>query len=133
MEKPVVEVAIAIIHHEGRYLITRRKGDVHLADLWEFPGGKRNGSETLEQCLLREAEEELGVQIKIDSLFCRLAHDYPDRTVLLHGYLCRLVSGTPKPLAAQELRWVSPAEVLSYPFPEANASFLKQLAQRAPG
>ena len=130
MEKPVVEVAVAIIHHEGRYLITRRKGDVHLADLWEFPGGKRNSGESLEQCLLREAEEELGVRIGIEALFGRLAHDYPDRKVVLHAYLCRLTAGEPKPLAAQELRWVSPAELLSYPFPEANASLLKQLAER---
>ena len=133
MGKPLVEVAIAIICHEGRYLITRRRRDVHLADLWEFPGGKRDAGETLEQCLFREVEEELGVQIRIETHFCRLEHDYPDRTVILQGYLCRLLAGDPKPLSSQELRWVSPSALLSYPFPEANLSFLKQLAERETG
>lgn len=130
MKKPPVEVAIAIIWKEGRYLITRRKSDVHLADLWEFPGGKRMAGETLEACLLREVEEELGVQVKIEKLFCRLEHDYADGTVILQGYLCRLVTGNPKPLASQELRWVLPSALLSYPFPEANVSLINRLAQR---
>lgn len=129
MEKPLVEVAIAIICHRGRYLITRRKKDVHLAGLWEFPGGKRTAKETLEQCLFREVKEELGVEIKIERPFCRFDHEYPDRKVILQGYLCRLLTGNPQPLAAQELQWVLPSALLSYHFPEANLPLLQQLAQ----
>ena len=133
MEKPIIEVAIAIIFHEGRYLITRRKRNVHLAGMWEFPGGKRTAEETLEQCLLREVEEELGVKITVETPFCRLDHEYADRTVILQGYLCRLLSGNPKPLAAQELQWVLPCDLLSYPFPEANLPLLEQLSKREIG
>lgn len=130
MKKPSVEVAIAIICDKGRYLITRRKSDVHLADLWEFPGGKRAEGESLEACLFREVAEELGVQIEIERMFCRLEHDYGDRQVILQGYLCRLLAGNPKPLAAQELKWVLPSSLHSYPFPEANAPLLKELARK---
>ena len=127
MNKPIIEVAIAIIFHEGRCLISRRRGAVHLPDRWEFPGGKRLPDETLEACLLREIEEELGVTIKIDRAALEMDHDYPDRKILLHSYLCRMVSGVPKPLASQEVKWVLPEELSSYPFPEANRPLLDAL------
>ena len=128
MNKPIIEVAIAIIIDQGRILITRRKKNTHLADLWEFPGGKRLPSESWGECLLREVQEELGAAVKIHRSFQRIAHDYPDRKVILQSYFCRLVGGAPRPLASQELRWVSPEELLSYPFPEANLPILKALA-----
>lgn len=132
MTKPVIEVAVAIIVDQERILITRRKKDAHLADLWEFPGGKRLPSERWSECLLREVEEELGVAVRIGRPFRRIEHDYPDRKVILQGYLCRLVGGAPRPLASQELRWISPEMILSYPFPDANLPILKALAEGGP-
>lgn len=65
----VIEVAAGIIVHEGRYLIARRKAGVHLGGLWEFPGGKRETGETLEECLYRELREELNVCIGLPTPF----------------------------------------------------------------
>ena len=59
----VVEVAAGLIAHEGRYLIAKRRTGVHLAGLWEFPGGKREPGETLEECLQRELFEVLSIRI----------------------------------------------------------------------
>lgn len=129
LERQVFEVAIAIISENGRYLATRRNKDVHLPGLWEFPGGKRLPSETLEECLLREVREELGVSVKIERAFYRIEHDYPDRKIILQSYLCRLLAGTPRPLASQECRWMAPPDLLSHPFPEANAPLLKKLIE----
>lgn len=132
VEKPIIDVAVAVIHQNGKYLITRRHENVHLAGLWEFPGGKCLPDETLERCLVREAEEELGVAIDIGRPLYQGTHDYPDRTVRLHVYLCALTSGVPEALASQEVRWVAPEALLEYPFPEANLPFLRRLMESGP-
>jgi mutator protein MutT len=129
LTKPVIDVAIAIIIEQDRVLITRRKKDTHLANLWEFPGGKRLPSESWGECLLREVREELGVTIKISRSFERIEHKYSDRKVILQSYLCRISEGKPRPLASQELKWVDPAKILSYSFPEANLPILKKLIE----
>ncbi|MBI3804894.1 MAG: (deoxy)nucleoside triphosphate pyrophosphohydrolase [Nitrospirae bacterium] len=129
----MIDVAIGVILREGQVLITRRKEGVHLAGLWEFPGGKRDGEETIETCLFREIEEELGARIAIERLLWTKRHPYPDRTVILHAFLCRPLSDDLKPLAAQELRWVSPETLLSLPFPEANRPLLEALAAELTG
>ncbi len=129
MQKSVVDVTIAVIVRDGRILVTRRMEGVHLPGLWEFPGGKRDPGETIEECLLREIEEELGATVEVERLLWENAHVYPDRTVILHAFRCHLRSGDLKPLASQELKWISPELLLSLPFPEANRSLLEKLAK----
>lgn len=129
LEKPTIEVAIAVIIQNGQLLVTRRKEEVHLPGFWEFPGGKRDPGESLEACLLREVEEELGATVEIERLLWERSHAYPDRTVVLHAYRCRLLSGDLKPLASQELKWIQPEWLLSLPFPEANRPLLEKLAK----
>jgi mutator protein MutT len=129
LQKPVIDVAIAVIVRDGQILITRRKEGVHLPGLWEFPGGKRNFGETIEACLLREVQEELGATVEIERPIWKRSHDYADRTVILHAYRCRLLSGDLKPLASQELKWIPPESLLSLPFPEANRPLLEKLTE----
>lgn len=129
MQKPVIEVAIAVIVRDGQILVTRRREGVHLPGLWEFPGGKRDPGETLDHCLLREIREELGATVTIERLLWEKTHPYPERTVLLHAYLCHLLSGELKPLASQELKWIRPEALLTLPFPEANRPLLEMLVK----
>lgn len=130
MENPLprsIEVGCAIIRRNGRILISRRRTGDHLGGLWEFPGGKRQDIETLETCLEREIQEELGIQIQTGPLLKRIDHSYPDRQVCLYFYECRWVSGTLQPHACQEFRWVLPSELPAFDFPPADTDILKLL------
>jgi len=124
----IVEVAAALIRDEaGRYLITRRRHGAHLAGLWEFPGGKREAGESLEACLRRELEEELAATFAVGERAATVSWDYPDRTVVIHFYRCRLESGTIVPREAQEMAWVAPERLADFPFPPADRAVIARL------
>jgi mutator protein MutT len=122
-----IDVAAALIFRDGRVLLTRRRPEDRLGGLWEFPGGKREGSETSAECLQRELGEELGVETEVGELVESITHAYPDQTVRLEFFRCRLLAGEPATLGCQALAWVSPAELASYRLPEADARLLTRL------
>jgi mutator protein MutT len=126
-------VVAAIIRRDNRILLTRRFNNVHLPGLWEFPGGKVEAGESLEDALKREIMEELGVQIAILYEFFKVDHAYPTKTIRLHFYECSIVKGEPQPLDVADLRWVAPRELSSYPFPDADKELVSRLqATRCP-
>ena len=127
----MIEVSAALIFHQGRLLITQRHPDAHLGGLWEFPGGKREAGETFEACLRREIREELGVDIAVDALFEDITHVYPEKTVHLKFFNCRLITGEPRPLGCADWRWVGQGELARYEFPAADARLLARLSQPA--
>ncbi|MGH7277542.1 MAG: (deoxy)nucleoside triphosphate pyrophosphohydrolase, partial [Candidatus Rokuibacteriota bacterium] len=91
----VVDVAAALVQdQDGRYLITQRRQGSHLEGLWEFPGGKRDAGESLESCLRRELREELGAAFAVGEKADTIRWEYPERTVVLHFFHCRLETGT---------------------------------------
>jgi 8-oxo-dGTP pyrophosphatase MutT (NUDIX family) len=100
----VVEVAAGLIAHEGRYLIAKRRTGVHLAGLWEFPGGKREPGETLEECLQRELFEELSI---------RIDGPIPFRIILKKRSNCTSFGALS--VRAGRLRWIAPKSVGSIP------------------
>jgi mutator protein MutT len=129
----VVNVAIAIIESDQHYLIAKRLANAHLPNLWEFPGGKKLAEndtlphETLEECVIREAEEELCVKIKINRFYGKIEYAYPDKTVCLHAYLCHITDGIIS--SPQEIKWVSAKELVLFPFPKANLPLIMALAE----
>ena len=127
MNRKSIEVSAALIFHGGKLLITQRQADAHLGGLWEFPGGKREAGETFEQCLVREIREELGVDIAVGELFEELAHDYPEKSVHLKFFLCKLLSGEPQPLDCAAVKWAGRAELANFQFPAADARLLARL------
>jgi mutator protein MutT len=127
MNRPVIDVAIGLVWKDGRVLIARRPGGVHLGGLWEFPGGKLEPGETPEACLLRELQEELGIEAEVTGRREVIKFTYPERTVHLHPIDCRWLSGEPHPAGCEEPRWVLPAELSGYEFPPANAPLLASL------
>jgi 8-oxo-dGTP diphosphatase len=127
----VIDVSAALIFRDGRLLITQRHAKSHLGGLWEFPGGKREPGETFEACLVREISEELGVEISVGTLYEEIRHDYPEKSVHLKFFLCRLVSGEPQPLDCAAVRWVGQGELDAFEFPAADAQLLEKL--KSPG
>jgi mutator protein MutT len=124
-----VEVVAALVRDgTGRYLITRRREGTHLAGLWEFPGGKREPDETLEESLRRELHEELGAIFAVGELVETVRWAYPEITVVLHFFRCRLVAGTIGAREGQVIAWVAPRDLHRYDFPAADAALLSRLA-----
>ena len=124
----VVEVVAALIQDDqGRYLITRRRGGSHLAGMWEFPGGKREPGESLEEALRRELIEELSATFSVGEKVETVRWQYPERTVVLHFYRCRFESGTIEPLEQQAMEWVEPARLAELEFPPADRELIARL------
>lgn len=101
-------------------LLARRKPESHLGGLWEFPGGKKEVGETLEDCLRREVKEELGVDISEPLPFHALHYQYPEKGVELHFFTCSIIQGIPQALACAEITWVYKHELNSFAFPPAD-------------
>ena len=123
-----IVVLAAVIERDGRFLVTRRLKDTHLSGYWEFPGGKCEAGESHEACLARELVEELAVQSEIGADLLVTEHAYPSRTVRLHFRRCA-ISGDPRPLLGQEMRWVPRAELAGLPFPEADRALIALLVE----
>ncbi len=126
----IIQVAAGLIIREGHYLIARRKADTHLGGLWEFPGGKREPGESLEDCLQRELREELGIDVTPPVHFRMIRHEYPGKTVELHFFRCAISRGEARPLDCEEVRWVTPGELTRYEFPPADRPLLEVLSEQ---
>jgi mutator protein MutT len=122
-----IEVSAGLVFREGKLLITQRHADAHLGGLWEFPGGKREGDETFEECLVRELHEELGIEVEVGELLESLTHSYPEKTVVLKFFRCRWRQNEPRALDCLDLKWVTASELGDYEFPAADARLLERL------
>lgn len=122
-----VEVSAGLVFRAGKLLITQRLNEGHLANLWEFPGGKRESGETFEQCLTRELREELGIEVAVGELVESLTHDYPERSVHLKFFRCALLTNEPRPIGCQAVAWVTAEELGRYDFPAADARLIHRL------
>jgi len=111
----------------GRYLITRRRRGSHLEGLWEFPGGKREPGESLETALRRELAEELSAGFAVGDRVDTVRWEYPERTVVIHFYRCRLESGTIEPRESQAMAWVAPERLVEFDFPPADRELITRL------
>jgi 8-oxo-dGTP diphosphatase len=126
-KKEIVIVGCAIIRRKDQILIAQRKPDDHLGGYWEFPGGKRCEGESLEACLVREVQEELGVAIVPDRLLQKIDHPYPKRILSLHFYLCDWKSGDPERIDCHDFRWIAPEEMRLFKFPPADDEIIEEL------
>ena len=123
-----LHVVAAVVEREGSFFLTRRQAGVHLAGLWEFPGGKVGDGESHADALRREMQEELGVDVAVGSLVSTASHAYDDRHVTLYFYACELL-GTPRPMLGQEMRWVPRAELRALGFPPADEELIELLTR----
>lgn len=129
--KKRIEVTAAVICQDGKILITERPEGTHLEGLWEFPGGKKEEAETLEECIVREIKEELGVHIKPEKLLLKVNHEYETKIVDLYVFECNLIEGTPAPLEGQDMRWVRSDELSAYTFPPPDLKIIDFLCRKS--
>lgn len=127
---PVVLVAaVALVDADGRVLLAQRPEGKAMAGLWEFPGGKVDPGETPEAALLREMEEELGIETEAKCLapFTFASHAYDDFHLLMPLYVCRVWDGIARGREGQALRWVRPRNMSDYPMPPADEPLVAML------
>ena len=128
----MILVTAAIILKDGLILLTRRRPDAHLPNLWEFPGGKVEPGESLTAALQREIHEELGINIDVGDEYYTTTHRYATKSVELHFFKCTIVDGEPRAIEVAEFCWVKSADLLTYEFPEADLELVKRLARPHP-
>jgi A/G-specific adenine glycosylase len=128
---PYYTVAAAVIQRDGLVLIARRPRDGLLGGMWEFPGGKSEPSETLPECLRREIMEELAARIEVGAELGVYKHAFTHFKVTLTAFRCSLDGLEPQPLEAEEIRWVSPAELDQYPMGKIDRQISRQLQKES--
>ena len=129
-ERPFVLVAAAaLVDADGRVLVARRPEGKAMAGLWEFPGGKVGPGETPEEALIRELDEELGIDVTENCLapFTFASHRYDDFHLLMPLYVCRVWQGSVRPREGQTLKWVRPVRLGDYPMPPADRPLIAML------
>lgn len=118
-----LHIALAIIVRGDEVLIQRRPANAdHLPDVWEFPGGKVEPNETPESAAIREAREEVGLEIEITRALTPIGWEYTERSVTLHPFEARVISGE-----AVGAKWVARGELNPADFPDANGTLIAAL------
>lgn len=129
-DEPRVEVVAGVITDAtGRILLARRTDGRDLAGLWEFPGGKREPGETPEQALIRELDEELGIQVEVGDAIIAVPQRYPHKRLRLDVRRIERWRGKPRGNEGQALAWVPPAKLPTYSMPPADRPVVAALLQ----
>ncbi|MFM8307818.1 MAG: 8-oxo-dGTP diphosphatase MutT [Microcystis aeruginosa] len=122
------QIGVAVIRDDrDLILIDRRLAKGLLGGFWEFPGGKIEGNETVQECIKREILEEIGIDIAVDSHLVTIDHTYSHFRVNLQVYNCRYLSGQARAIECEEIRWVTIQELDNYTFPAANQEIIRAL------
>jgi 8-oxo-dGTP diphosphatase len=134
MSQPVsnlIHVAVGVIvDQENNILIALRPDNTHQGGLWEFPGGKVELNENVEQALARELYEELAISVLTSRPLIKIQHDYGDKSVLLDVWWVEKFTGLAEGKEGQPIRWVNVNTLLDYQFPAANVEIV-QCVQKA--
>ena len=120
--KLVLVAAVVLVDPDGRVLLAQRPEGKSMAGLWEFPGGKVEPGETPEAALIRELQEELGIDTWQSCLapLSFASHGYDSFHLLMPVFICRKWKGAPQSREGQTLKWVRPPELRNFPMPAAD-------------
>lgn len=121
---------IGVCRERGRVLVSRRREGGRFAGMWEFPGGKVEAGETLEDAVAREFLEEVGIEVEATEKLAVIKHAYTRFRVTLHCFGVRRLSGKAKPLEAAEVKWTRLVDLTDYAFPAANKRLIEILSMK---
>jgi A/G-specific adenine glycosylase len=124
---PHHQIAISVVHKNGKVLIALRPSEGLLGNLWEFPGGKCKGEESLAECCQRETLEETGLEVEVGKCFSIVEHSFTHFRITLHAFHCHYLRGKATPKSSQKIRWVKPQDLDEYAFPKANKKIIEDL------
>ena len=122
-----IQVTSAIFCKNDKYLICQRAYNDALPLLWEFPGGKVEGKETLEQCIIRECKEELDVDITVQGVFDRTSYPHAGNELIFTFFNAEIIGGELAVYVHEQIKWVSVAELKDYPFCPADIEIVERI------
>lgn len=125
----ITDVVAALIWEKDRFLICQRPAHKARGLLWEFVGGKLEPGESRQQALIRECQEELGIEIAVGDVFMEVVHEYPDLLVRLTLFRATIADGVPRMLEHNDLRWITVKEIPQFDFCPADVDILKKLME----
>ena len=125
----MTQVVAALIRDGKKFMIFQRPATKTRAFEWEFVGGKVENGETLEQALIRECREEIGVTVRVGSIFAEVDHEYPDITIHLTLFNAEIAEGTPQMLEHNDIRSITPDEIPQYNFCPADKDILEKIKE----
>lgn len=107
MDKKIMDVVACLIKEDGKILFAQRKKGDSYGLLWEFPGGKVEEKEKLEEALIREIKEELGVDIVVEDFIHTFEDENDNKKIVVHLFSCKIISGFVKPLECNKIEFLS--------------------------
>jgi len=126
-----IDVAVAVIVNEQQQiLLAFRHAHLHQGGKWEFPGGKIEANETVEQAIIREINEEVSLDVESTVSMMILEHDYGDKLVCLHVHWVKDFNGQAEGVEGQEIKWVDVNQLSQFEFPAANQPILREVMKR---
>jgi len=126
----IIQVAAAVIEKNSKILIARRNNSLCGNPGWEFPGGKVEPGETLQQCLAREIKEEFNVIIKVGNFIAKSNHKTKNKIIQLNAFNAEIISGIITPSEHEEIAFVVPEELLNYNLLPADIPIAKKVSQK---
>ena len=131
---PHLTVGAAVtVNRKGEVLIARRKQDDMLGGLWEFPGGKQEPGETIQECVARELQEELGIKTVVGKHVTTVKHAYSHFKMTMHVYYARIISGRPRTIHCADYAWVKIPDLGKFAYSKADLQVISELKNRPPG
>lgn len=122
-----IQVVAALIWQNGKFLICQRAETKTRGLQWEFVGGKVECGETLQQALIRECEEELGVEVRAGDIFAETDYAYDDMVIHLTLFNAEIVNGVPQMKEHANIKWILPEDIPQYRFSDADSMFLNKI------
>ena len=127
---PHLVVGAAVVKNEdGTVLVAQRREDQMLGGLWEFPGGKQEGDESIFECVIRELKEELGIDVELNDKIMCVHHAYSHFTMEMHIFWARIQSGNPRAIECKNFKWIALTDIRSLPFSKADLKVIDEITE----